>query len=512
MEASIIKKLTAAGVLVLTFPLGHTLFAQQAQRITGTWQGVLKVSGIELRIVFKIKQTDGGSLTATMDSPDQGATDIPTSGVSFENGKLRIEVAAVAGLYEGTVDAKTGEISGQWQQGGRSLALVLKRSTEAGAKQAPADRPKVSPKDRKKITGIWQGVLKISSVELRIVFNINAADDGSLTTTMDSPDQGATDIPVGVVSFANDSLRLEMKGIGGVYEGILKSDGKTIEGQWQQAGGAWPLPLNRTDRRVELKRPQQPAKPYPYREDDVEYDNKRAGVKLAGTLTLPKSGGPFPAVILITGSGPQNKNGFKLMAGTILPQDGSDAVVTHITPGKLFVNLAVQADATVLSGKTFTVEAGNTVTFDNNKKLTVNGTLDVNGTTANPVTFTASGTSWSGLYFASGSSGTLSHCTIDKLSGGWGSGAITISNSSPSFTDCTIDVLPGSYVYGVSASGSGSSPITSIFYQSTIRSASGPALFASGSRWQQPDTHAFPLTETPRHRGFFLRVPCGFVR
>jgi len=181
------------------------------------------------------------------------------------------------------------------------------------------------------------------------------------------------------------------------------------------------------------------------------------------------------------GSGPQNKNGFKLMAGTILPQDGSDAVVTHITPGKLFVNLEVQADATVLSGKTFTVEAGNTVTFDNNKKLTVNGTLDVNGTTANPVTFTASGTSWNGLYFASGSSGTLSHCTMDKLSGGWGSGAITISNSSPSFTDCTIDVLPGSYVYGVSASGSGSSPINPIFYQSTIRSASGPALYASGS-------------------------------
>jgi len=176
-----------------------------------------------------------------------------------------------------------------------------------------------------------------------------------------------------------------------------------------------------------------------------------------------------------SGSKTQNTAGFKIVGNVNIPMG------SHITPGNLFVNLEIQADATVLSGKTFTVEAGNTVTFDNNKKLTVNGTLDVNGTTANPVTFTASGTSWNGIYFASGSSGTLSHCTMDKLCGGWGSGAITISNSSPSFTDCTIYVLPGSYVYGVSASGSGSSPITSIFYQSTIRSASGPALFASGS-------------------------------
>jgi uncharacterized protein len=57
-----------------------------------------------------------------------------------------------------------------------------------------------------------------------------------------------------------------------------------------------------------LNRPQEPKKPYPYDEEEVGYENKRDGVKLAGTLTFPRGKGPFPAVLLITGSGPQDRN------------------------------------------------------------------------------------------------------------------------------------------------------------------------------------------------------------
>jgi uncharacterized protein len=57
-----------------------------------------------------------------------------------------------------------------------------------------------------------------------------------------------------------------------------------------------------------LNRPQEPKKPYPYDEEEVAYENKRDGVKLAGTLTFPRGKGPFPAVLLITGSGPQDRD------------------------------------------------------------------------------------------------------------------------------------------------------------------------------------------------------------
>jgi len=101
----------------------------------------------------------------------------------------------------------------------------------------------------------------------------------------------------------------------------------------------------------------------------------------------------------------QNRTGFKISSGEGIPLDGSDEPVTHITPGKLFVNLEVQANAIVLSGKSFIIqEPGTQILFSPNKKLTVDGTLTAHGTSANPIVFTANGTSWNGIYFASGSS------------------------------------------------------------------------------------------------------------
>jgi fermentation-respiration switch protein FrsA (DUF1100 family) len=143
---------------------------------------------------------------------------------------------------------------------------------------------------------------------LRVVFKILKSTDGKLTATLDSPDQGAKDIPVEEVVFQNGHLRLDAKSINGVFEGDMKEDNSTIEGQWSQGGVTIPLTLQRTDKVPEAPRPQEPKPPYPYDEKEVVYENKKTGVKLAGTLTLPKSEGHFPAVLLITGSGPQDRN------------------------------------------------------------------------------------------------------------------------------------------------------------------------------------------------------------
>ena len=158
------------------------------------------------------------------------------------------------------------------------------------------------------IEGTWLGTLKFSGTELRIVFKILKSTEGKLTATLDSPDQGAKDIPVEEVVFQNGHLRLDAKSINGLFEGDMKEDNSTIEGQWSQGGMSLPLVLKRTDKVPEAVRPQEPKPPYPYDEREVVYENKTAGVKLAGTLTLPKSGGPFPAVLLITGSGPQDRD------------------------------------------------------------------------------------------------------------------------------------------------------------------------------------------------------------
>ncbi|GAG67630.1 unnamed protein product [marine sediment metagenome] len=126
------------------------------------------------------------------------------------------------------------------------------------------------------IEGIWQGELKVPGTVLRIVFKISKNPDGTLTATLDSPDQGVTDIPVEEVIFIDNTLRLEVKSAGVVFEGKVGEDFLVIEGEWKQSGGVFPLTLKRVDKAVEMLRPQVPKKPYPYIEEELVYENKEA--------------------------------------------------------------------------------------------------------------------------------------------------------------------------------------------------------------------------------------------
>ena len=157
------------------------------------------------------------------------------------------------------------------------------------------------------ITGDWYGVLKVQGVQLRLVLHITKTAPG-FSSTMDSPDQGAKGIPVNETTFENNVLQFKVTAIGITYEGSLNGD-SIIAGTFKQGGLIAPLDLSRKPAEiVKPKRPQEPIKPYPYYSEDIVFENKQAGIELAGTLTLPKKNGSFPAVVLISGSGPQNRD------------------------------------------------------------------------------------------------------------------------------------------------------------------------------------------------------------
>ncbi|HOT95594.1 MAG TPA: alpha/beta fold hydrolase [bacterium] len=174
----------------------------------------------------------------------------------------------------------------------------------AGALLAQPEDQHPTPPDR--ITGAWQGTLKVMGSELRLVFRIAQSADGTLTALLDSPDQGAKDIPTSKVTFERDSLRIESALIHGLYQGRFHRDSLVFAGFWKQGGMSFPLDLKRGE--VSMRRPQEPALPLPYRSEEVTVHNTTAGIDLAGTLTRPASGGPFPAAVLITGSGPQDRD------------------------------------------------------------------------------------------------------------------------------------------------------------------------------------------------------------
>lgn len=157
------------------------------------------------------------------------------------------------------------------------------------------------------ITGKWNGILKVQGVQLRVIFNITKADN-SYNSTMDSPDQGVSGIPVTSTSYENKILQLAVANAGIKYIGTLEKE-NIIVGTFQQAGQSFPMNLARGELEKEkINRPQEPAKPYLYYSEDVKFKNTKDKVTLAGTLTLPKKEGNFPVVILISGSGPHNRD------------------------------------------------------------------------------------------------------------------------------------------------------------------------------------------------------------
>ena len=160
----------------------------------------------------------------------------------------------------------------------------------------------------KKLAGTWTGPLKVQGIELRLVLNIRINEADSLIVTMDSPDQGAKDIQTSKVIIRNDSLLVSVKKIGGRFSGKIDAEYTFLDGKWSQGGMAFPLKLERQEKPMASNRQQEPKQPLPYRVVEVKFTNSAAGIELAGTLTIPEKEGKYPAVILVSGSGPQNRD------------------------------------------------------------------------------------------------------------------------------------------------------------------------------------------------------------
>lgn len=157
------------------------------------------------------------------------------------------------------------------------------------------------------ITGSWYGTLNLQGTQLRIVFNLTQTDT-EYSASMDSPDQGAFGVPMTSATFEDSIVELAIPSATIQYKGTLKEDQKIV-GIFKQGGLEIPLDLSREEaQKEEVRRPQEPTKPYPYYSEEIVFQNTEAKVSLAGTLTLPEKEGVYPVVILITGSGPQNRD------------------------------------------------------------------------------------------------------------------------------------------------------------------------------------------------------------
>jgi hypothetical protein len=271
--------------------------------LEGNWAGSLQAGEAVLHLVLHISKAADGSLKATLDSLDQGVYGIEVTSLTHKNLTLQFTVPSVGVSYEGKISANSAAIDGVWSQGSVGLPLVFHRQAAGAGAKNPSNAIASAE-------GIWQGALEGNGMRLRLQLHVSHDDRKQLVAALDSPDQGVSGLPATKVTQKEAVFHFEIPVVNGVYvyEGKLNAARNAISGTWTQNDNTQKLDFQRSDKLLELVRPQNPLKPYPYREEELTFPNAKAKISLAGTLTLPSGPGPFPAAILISDSGRQDRD------------------------------------------------------------------------------------------------------------------------------------------------------------------------------------------------------------
>ena len=195
----------------------------------GDWIGALKSP--DLRIALHMRPAASGGDQATLDSPDQGAFDLPIASMTSQDGKLALDLPNLKASYAAHWDAGSGRWVGTWTQLGKTWELDLARGSYPPL-------PKIAGLD-----GEWTGKLQ-AGAGLRL--NIRVFTDGHGTRgSLDSPDQGSFGIPLSSISRDGGHVGFALKLINMTIEGDLSADGQTINATFTQNGASLPITLTR---------------------------------------------------------------------------------------------------------------------------------------------------------------------------------------------------------------------------------------------------------------------------
>jgi uncharacterized protein len=278
--------------------IGLGLMAAEAvASVEGDWDGKLVVGSETIPLVIHLSNSQG-KWQGTLDSPAQGGFDIPMSQVIFKDNHLMFELEKMGIHYEGTYDAANDSIQGTFIQGA-SLTLDFKRAVKQKYE---------AHMEQETLLGVWSGVIETPMSPLSFVIHV-ALKDGKLVATADSPDQGATGIPIEKVNIKDGEVTFKMESIGASYTARFLIGKDVLDGQFKQGPAVLPLTMDKKPLETkQANRPQTPKAPFAYDVEEVVVHNAKANIDLAGSLTLPKDRKIRAAAILITGSGGQDRD------------------------------------------------------------------------------------------------------------------------------------------------------------------------------------------------------------
>ena len=289
-------------VLVLSaLLLSGDVLGQQGQEI---WYGVLDVGVQKLRLELKVEKNKEGVYQGAMYSLDQGNQALPISHFEIKNGRLEFAVEKVGISFAGKLEGHQPDkmvATGKFKQAGAAFGMTFKR---------------VGKVPKETLVQTWQGTLVAGGAEFEFQIRMFRNQDGKLSAKLDSFSEQLMGLPIELgpkTTADSKQFDFQIKVTKAAYEGRRSEGGKSVEGKWKQAGGEFPLdfksvPVNETRLKLQ-RRPQTPTGPFNYESSDHMIKSTLSpGVELGATLTHPKGDGPYPAVILISGSGQQDRD------------------------------------------------------------------------------------------------------------------------------------------------------------------------------------------------------------
>lgn len=281
-----------AGVLI-----GPSVRAEDDSAATASielWYGTLRAEGRHFRFLITLTE-EQDRWAGKLKSLDEGGVEFELDEVQRSEEQFRFELQLTNAIYTSKLDASGKVAEGTWKQRGVTLPLQLHR----------VDAPPSEP-----VQIVWEGTINALIQKLKVRFR--ELESGELYFDSVSQKVGGF---VATKTVEDQQVTFDVPAIGGKFEGTIRDDGQRIVGKWKQ--GLFPLNLV-LERLEELPqesasepppRPQTPQAPFPYQVEEVTFRNEQDDVTLAGTLTIPKDEtSTYPAVVLISGSGPQDRD------------------------------------------------------------------------------------------------------------------------------------------------------------------------------------------------------------
>lgn len=269
-------------------------------RALGEWHGAITIPTGPLMLFVRIRETTAAvSLTGDLESVSQDGRKLPLADIVASSTTLSFAIPAINATYTGEWNDVEQAWSGSFRQGG-ALPLVLRRG-------APPAGPVIAGLD-----GTWRGSLRREATTLRLVLRVRTPEPPSRGTivALDSPDLGAMALVVEDFRRSGDTVRFAVPVSQATFVGTLRDGDRALQGTWTRPDQPdVAVTFVRDSVAMARVRTQWPITIQGYRAEEVSFENASArGVTLAGTLTVPDGAGPFPAVVLISGSGPQDRD------------------------------------------------------------------------------------------------------------------------------------------------------------------------------------------------------------